>query len=209
MVDAGDSFSEALLEAIRRHDRVGAVSLALRALDEGAVSVTELYDLLSDVLVDVGSAWQRGATEVWQEHLVTGIARNIVEAAALRVDEQAPDERTATVLLAAPEDEYHELGLRMLADRFTLAGWRAHFLGASLPVEEAVGAVGELDADAVVLAASTHFHRLGLKSYVAELSEARPGLRIWVAGAAFAHEHAGWPDEMVVDPGSVPAPGET
>ena len=53
------------------------------------------------------------------------------------VEERAPAERAAIVVMAAPDDEYHDLGLRMLADRFTLAGWRSHFLGAAVPVGEA------------------------------------------------------------------------
>ena len=118
---------------------------------------------MSDLLVDVGSMWQRGAAEVWQEHLATGIVRTLVESLAARVEASAPVQRGSVVVLAAPEEEYHDLGLRMLADRFTLAGWRAHFLGADLPVAEAMSAVGVLGADALALSASTHFHRLALR----------------------------------------------
>lgn len=199
---------DSLLQAIRRFDRVGAVSLALRALDSGSLSIPALYGDLAGILVETGADWQEGTVEVWEEHLITGIVRSVVEACSVRVDEQAPRDRVATVLLGAPEDEYHDLGLRMLADRFTLGGWRAHFLGAALPVREAIAAVSELAADAVALAASTHFHRLALRSYVAELTEAHADLRVWVGGAAFAHEHHDWPDEMVLDPLSVPAPEE-
>jgi methanogenic corrinoid protein MtbC1 len=172
------------------------------------MSLTDLYETLSAILVETGSEWQRGSTEVWEEHLVTGIVRSIVEACVARVDAMAPDPPEATVVLAAPEDEYHDLGLRMLADRFTLVGWRAHFLGASVPITELVAAVRQLDADAVALSASTHFHRLSLQRYVAILAENHPDLRIWVGGPAFAHEHQGWADEMVLDPRSIPRAGE-
>lgn len=118
-----------------------------------------------------------------------------------------PSTRTATVVLAAPDDEYHDLGLRMLADRFTLAGWRAHLLGAAVPVTQAIKAVSTLGADAIVLSASTHFHRLSIRPYVDELTRAHPGLQVWVGGPAFAHEHEGWPEGMILDPSSVPAPG--
>jgi MerR family transcriptional regulator, light-induced transcriptional regulator len=208
-VGGDPGFEEALAQAIHGHDRAGAVSLALRALSDRSVSLEGLHATLTQILVDIGSGWQSGTTEVWQEHLVTGIVRTIVEASALEVDALAPEHRHATVVLAAPGDEYHDLGLRMLADRFSLAGWRSHFLGAALPVEEAVAAVRELHADAVALSASTHFHRLSLKPYVAHLVAAHPNLRVWVGGPAFAHQHAGWPDEMVVDPESIPPPGET
>lgn len=192
-------------QALRAHDRHGAIAAALRALDDGTIAVPDLYSVLSEILVEVGSAWQAGTAEVWQEHYVTGIVRSIVEACALRVEAAAPRDRTATVVLAAPDDEYHDLGLRMLADRFTLAGWRAHFLGANVPVTEVSTAVRELGAHAVALSASTHYHRVSLRAYVAALAIAHPDLRIWVGGPAFAHEHDGWADEMVLDPRAIPA----
>jgi MerR family transcriptional regulator, light-induced transcriptional regulator len=193
--------------ALRDLDRAGAVRHALTALEAGAVTVPELYTMLSATLVEVGAGWRSGTTEVWQEHAVTGIVRTIVEACTLHVEAGAPAERPATVVLAAPDDEYHDLGLRMLADRFTLAGWRAHVLGANVPVGELIAAVGHLDADAVALSASTHFHRVRLRTYVDTLGGAHPELTIWVGGPAFAYGHEGWSDELVLDPREVPLAG--
>jgi methanogenic corrinoid protein MtbC1 len=195
-------------EALRAYDRAGAVALVLRALDDGVVAIVDLYDMLAQILVEVGSGWQTGTTEVWREHFATGVFRNIVESCALHVERTAPADRRATVVLAAPRDEYHDLGLRMLADRFTLAGWRTMFLGANVPVGEVAAAVTELDADAVALSAATHFHRLSLRSYAQALRAARPDLQVWVGGPAFAHGHDGWDDDMVLDPGAVPSAGD-
>lgn len=206
MNDTGNpSLRAELEERIRSHDRAGAVAAALAALEDGSASAADLYRVLSEILVDIGAAWQQGSAEVWQEHFVTGIVRNIVEACVLKVEEAAPEDRTATVVLAAPSDEYHDLGLRMLTDRFILAGWDAHFLGANVPVDELISAVDELQADAVALSASTHFHRVVLKAYVTTLTGARPDLRVWVGGPAFAREHAGWPEEAVLDPHQIPS----
>jgi MerR family transcriptional regulator, light-induced transcriptional regulator len=207
MGDDVNNLRGALDAALRDHDRDGAVRHALAALDAGAVTVPELYTMLSATLVEVGAGWRSGATEVWQEHLTTGIVRTIVESCTFRVEASAPLERPATVVLAAPDDEYHDLGLRMLADRFTLAGWRSHFLGADVPVDQLIAAVGHLAADAVALSASTHFHRLRLRTYVDTLADAHPDRTIWVGGPAFAYGHEGWSDEMVLDPREVPTAG--
>jgi MerR family transcriptional regulator, light-induced transcriptional regulator len=198
----------ALDAALRDLDRAGAVRRALDALEGGAVTVPELYAMLSTRLVEVGASWRSGTTEVWQEHAVTGIVRTLVEACALQVEAAAPPGRPETVVLAAPDDEYHDLGLRMLADRFTLAGWRAHFLGADVPVAQLVAAVDHLGADAAALSASTHFHRLRLRTYVDTLAAAHSDLRIWVGGPAFAYGHEGWADELVLDPREVPVAGD-
>jgi MerR family transcriptional regulator, light-induced transcriptional regulator len=198
----------ALDDALRAHDRAGAVRRALQALDRGEATVPELYTMLAAILVEVGAGWRSGTTEVWQEHAVTSIVRTVVEACVLEVEAAAPAERPATVVLAAPDDEYHDLGLRMLADRFALAGWRAHLLGANVPVDELIPAVGHLDAHAVALSASTHFHRLRLRTYVDTLTEACPEVRIWVGGPAFAYNHEGWADGFILDPRDVPLAGE-
>ena len=194
-------------EAIGAFDRPRAVDVALTAIDDGSLTVEDLYRVLTEILVDIGAAWQRGTAEVWQEHLASGVARTIVESCALRVEQAAPASRAATVILAAPSDEYHDLGLRMLTDRFTLAGWRAQFLGANVPLSELIAAVQELAADAVVLSASTHFHRVGLRDYVEQVSASHPEVAVWVGGSAFAHAHDGWPDEMILDPHAIPDPG--
>jgi methanogenic corrinoid protein MtbC1 len=96
----------------------------------------------------------------------------------------------------------------MVSDRFELAGWTTHLLGANVPAIEMVRAARALEADAVVLSASTHFHRLALKTYVEQLTGALPGLRVWVGGAAFARDHDGWPAEMVLVPSAIPSLAE-
>lgn len=201
------SLRAALEAAILHHDRVGAVRLAHDAIDDGSTSIESLYNVLSEMLVDIGDRWQRGTVEVWQEHLASGIVRSIVESTALTLDMAAPKTREATVILASPTEEYHDLGLRMLSDRFVLAGWRAHFLGADVPLPQLVEAVQTLRPDAVALSASTHYHRVTVGRYVSELSESFPHLSVWVGGPAFALDQEGWPPGMILDPRHIPAPG--
>lgn len=194
----------ALDDALRSYDRTAAVERALDAVSSNALTVEALYDHLTQTLVETGAGWRRGTVEVWQEHLVTGIVRTVVESCAQVVGRVAPAPPAGVVVLAAVTDEYHDLGLRMLTDRFTLAGWRAHFLGATVPLDQLLTAVRSLDADAAVLSASTHFHRLRLRGYVDRLTMAQSAVRVWVTGSAFAHEHEGWDATEVIDPADVP-----
>lgn len=193
-----------LRERIDAFDRDGAVRLALDSLSSGNLTIPSLYSTLSALLIDVGESWQRGDTPVWQEHFATAVVRTILEAAHPFVIEAAAPSVGRTVLLATPPEEYHDLGLRMVADRFELAGWRVHLLGASLPEAELSRAVDSLGADAVVLSASTHFHRVALRSYVQTLRAGHPELLIWVGGAAFADGAAGWAQEMLLDEDAIP-----
>ena len=205
MTDASAELRSLLHDRIAAHDRPGAVAAALAAVTGGEIAIPELYDLLAAYLVDVGTSWKSGETEVWQEHYATAAVRTIVEACHPLLAERAVAPNGRTVVLATPPEEYHDLGLRMLADRFTLAGWTAHLLGGNVPASELIAAVGELGAEAAVVSVYTHFHRIALKQYVEELKAAHPQLRVWVGGAAFAREHDGWPDDTILDPAQIPS----
>lgn len=190
--------------AIESYDRDSTLSLALDAVTSGKVTIPELYDVLAELLVRTGAEWRSGELTVWQEHFATAVVRTIIEACHPLVNEFAEAPNGRTVLLATPPEEYHDLGLRMTADRFELAGWTAHLLGASLPVSQLSLAVAALGADAVVLSASTHFHRIALRPYVLKLLADHPGLTVWVTGAAFAEGAEGWPHGCLLDPARIP-----
>lgn len=181
----------ALDSALASRDRAAAIAASLDAVQAGRIGVPDLYTrVLCPLMADTGAAWQQGTTRVWEEHYATATVRTIVEALAPRVAEEAAraPRRSETVLLACPPDEYHDLGLRMLLDRFQLAGYDAHFLGASTPVTEICNAAEELGATLVVLSASTHYHRVRLREVIEGLRRGLPdGVRIAVGGPAFAH----------------------
>jgi methanogenic corrinoid protein MtbC1 len=200
--DAGGMLRDVIDGRLQARDRIGAVDAALAAVSTGEISIDDLYRTLAEILVDTGAAWQGGTTEVWEEHLTTSVVRNIVEACAPLIRKSAHPPIGRTVVLCTPPNEYHDLGIRMLADRFVLAGWTAHLLGADLPVTELSSAVDELGAEAVAVSVSTHFNRLTLRSYVDALAEAQPDVAIWVGGPAFAHDHEDWPE--AVDFSSLP-----
>jgi methanogenic corrinoid protein MtbC1 len=193
-------------ERIADRDRAGAVVAALAAVDSGEIAIPELYIfVLTPLLIETGNAWQEGDVEVWEEHLATQIARTIVEALYPRVvaDRPEPARDARSALFACPPEEYHDIGLRMLADRFELAGWRVVYLGSNTPGEQVIEAARDLDVDAVVMSASTHFHKLRLRDLTRALEAELPDLDVWVGGAAFIAENEDWDSDELLDPNAV------
>ena len=193
-------------ERIAARDRAGAVVAALAAVDSREVGIPELYAyVLTPLLIETGNAWQAGDVDVWEEHLATQTARTIVEALYPKVivdrPEPGPDARSA--LFACPPEEYHDIGLRMLADRFELAGWRVVYLGSNTPGDQVVEAARELGVDAVVMTASTHFHKVRLRGLTRALEAKLPDVNVWVGGAAFIAENDDWDAEELLDPNAV------
>jgi methanogenic corrinoid protein MtbC1 len=198
---AVDSVYREVAAALAEHDKPTAVRTAVEAVTSGGVTIPILYrDVLTRILADTGVAWQSGTTAIWEEHLASATVRTIVEILYPGVlKAKATVEASGRgVLLACPPEEGHDLGLRMVADRFDMAGWATYFLGPDTPVAEIADAARRLGVDAVVMSSSTHYHRLAVRHAVDALKKELPGLDIWVGGPAFIGAATGWlPQEIV------------
>ncbi len=175
---SADAVYAAVAAALADHDKATAVRTAVEAVTAGAVSIPGLYrDVLARILADTGAAWQTGKTAIWEEHLASSTVRTIVEIlypGVLKAKAAvAPAGRS--VLLACPPEEGHDLGLRMVSDRFDMAGWTTFFLGPDTPVAEIADAARRLGVDAVVMSSSTHFHRVAVRHAVDALKKELPG----------------------------------
>jgi methanogenic corrinoid protein MtbC1 len=188
-------------QALAAHDRPAAVAASIEAVERGDVDIPTLYDcVLAPLMADVGARWQHGSVRVWEEHLAAAAARTIVEALYPRVRElaEAAHPNGRRVLLTCPPDEAHDLGLRMLSDRFDMAGWTTFYLGSDTPAAEIAAAAHTLGVELVVLTSSTHFHRLRVRALLDELHAAVPGARVVVGGPAFVADTEGFSDEEIM-----------
>jgi len=193
---------EQVAAALASHDKPTAVRTAVEAVSSGEVSIPVLYrDVLTRILADTGEAWHEGKVAIWEEHLASSTVRTVVEILYPGVlkAKAAASPAGRTVLLACPPEEGHDLGLRMVSDRFDMAGWSTYFLGPDTPVEEIAAAAKGLGVDAVVMSSSTHFHRLAVRHAVDALKKALPDTDIWVGGPAFVGAATGWLPEEIVD----------
>lgn len=169
---------------LAEHDRPGTVAACLRAVEKGVVDIPALYhDVLVPAIKHVGQNWQYGRMRVWEEHLASATIRTVVEALYPEVQrlkaQGIPDGRS--VLLACVVDERHELGLRMLADVFDIAGWTTYYLGADTPTIQIEDAVLCLKVDLVVLGSVTLFDRLQTRHVLDDLHKRVPHVRVVVA----------------------------
>ena len=197
-------------ERIDSLDRAGAVSLMLNAVEEGRIGVADVYtQVLGPYLTGIGTQWQHGSERVWQEHFATHVVRTVVEALypVVQREAAAAPRRGETVLLACPPDEEHELGLRMLADRFELAGYRAIFLGADTPVNEIVAAASAVHAHIVAMSVSTVMERVELRCFVDTVRDRLPDVRVVLGGPAFARDRGSWSADELLDPAKLGLPG--
>ena len=124
---------DALIAAIRDTDMVAVTT----TLDQ-TFAVLPLEQALADVIGPTlhwtGEAWHRGELSVAQEHAVSAKVR--AHLMKLVADGRA-DVHGVAVLACGPE-EFHDLGLLMLAVALRADGWRVEYLGADTPIDTAI-----------------------------------------------------------------------
>ena len=145
------------LTALLAGDRDAAVRAALEEGASRGLPVPDLYlGVIQPAQYHLGELWQENRLTVAQEHVATAISQLVI-ALAYPVLPREPS-NGKHVLVACVDDELHDLGARMAADFFEMAGFGVRYLGANLPADGLIGMVREDPPDLVVLSVTMAFH---------------------------------------------------
>jgi len=125
-----------ILAATQRWD-ASAIDLELLRLSMLLDAQTMFERIVSPVLAEVGTRWERGELSIGQEHLVTERLEIAVRASLRALDR--PD--GPLVLMACIDAEQHVLALLGAALRFAASGARVVVLGAMTPPSAVADAV--------------------------------------------------------------------
>ena len=149
-------------------------------------SVINLYEeLLKPALYSVGKLWENNKISVATEHLATFISEAILNES---YDQVISDIRIGKkVVVACVEKEYHQVGIKMVANVFENNGWDALFLGANVPVTELIKFIKSENPDMLALSLSIYFHLPTLKDMLKLIRLEFPELPVIVGGQAFMH----------------------
>lgn len=156
-----------------------AIALGLSLLDNGETDIPGLYEtIIAPALKSVDIPRNAEGRMIWREHVMTGICRTLVEQCRPFVVREAaartPVFGGRTAVLFAPSEEYHELGLRMGQDFFTLLGADPVLIGANLPLSNLADAVETLKPDLACISISNPLNLTVLDDYVLALRAASP-----------------------------------
>lgn len=158
------------------------------AADRGADLAVLARDLITPSLDEVGRMWSRGEVSVAEEHLATAlVSRAVARRAALL---PAPPLGAPRLLLACLAGEFHELGVKIVAEVARMAGWQADMLGANTPRECAIKFIALHRPEAVGLSLALAAHLPECCRTVEEIRRASPGTKILVGGYIFRHDPA-------------------
>lgn len=150
------------IEALREGERHQALRIAQSALAAGLDVYTLYLQVFQPAMHEIGRLWEAGQLTVSQEHLATAITRDVMAQihalAAARIPSFhiVPFSTRHTLVAACVGNELHELGIRMVADFFELAGWSVYYLGAMMPASEIVRSVEDIRPDVLAISVTLH-----------------------------------------------------
>ena len=142
--------ADLIAAALRATERLDLADLR-DLLDRAAVELGQpamLHKFVAPFAIEVGERWRRGELNVAHEHFATNAITVFLAAFARPYPVGSSAHH---LVLAAPSGQLHELGAIIAAAAAQSHGWRATYLGSSLPVEELVGAARTLKARAIGL----------------------------------------------------------
>jgi MerR family transcriptional regulator, light-induced transcriptional regulator len=176
-----DVHAGAFLDALLRGSARGAEDAVKAALASGMSPSTVHVEVVAPAMRTIGELWARDEITVADEHLATAItyrALNVISAAG-----GGPPEATRQrIMLAALEDERHVVGLQMVADALTAAGFEVMSLGADVPLDALLAAVARY-APAVLGLSVTMPAGPRLSDSLDRIRAVDPALMVLVGGA--------------------------
>ncbi len=154
------------LLAVLENRPADALALVEAAAARG-VPIADLHDhVLAKVQAEMGRMWLMGEVPVADEHHGSRIVERAI-ARLLPVRAPAPGARR--VLAFAVGGNLHDIGLRLVADRFTLAGWDVMLLGADTPASDLDWLLQDRTFDLIALSASLLLHLGNAEATIARL----------------------------------------
>lgn len=162
------------LLALLEGDPAQAGRMVLDALRAGHDVPTLLLEVLLPALDEVGRMWNTGEINIAEEHLASTTTRRVMAQMMLHAAVRPANGKT--LVAAAVAGNQHDIGVAVLGYFFEMDGWRVIPLGANVPIEDLVQAVGFYNADVIGLSVS-------LPSQLPSLRETIHALRLSERGA--------------------------
>ncbi|MBX3364879.1 MAG: cobalamin-dependent protein [Phycisphaeraceae bacterium] len=127
-----------------------AADLILSQVQRG-VSPADLYlRVLTPAQEEVGRMWAVGDLHVGEEHVISNVTSQVLARLSALISRQG--RRTGRrVLASAVQGNTHEIGIRIVADFFEMAGWTCVYLGADTPIDDLVRSAQDFQVDLVAL----------------------------------------------------------
>ena len=148
--------------------------------------VEDIYEqVIKRALYTVGEMWKKGQLSVATEHLASAIVECILNEIYFSIISK--NRINKTVVATCVQNEFHQIGVKMVADVFEMHGWNAHLLGADTPTKDLVDFISKNKPDVMAVSMSISTHIQELENLLNVVNKRFPDLQILIGGQAFIH----------------------
>jgi methanogenic corrinoid protein MtbC1 len=173
------------LDSILIGDRVRSNQIVQAYLSQ-RMKIKDVYEgVIKPSLYKVGEMWEYNQISVATEHLASALTEAVMND-VYKIVVKKPKQKNKVVLTCI-ENEFHQIGLKMVSDIFELNGWNSYFLGANTPTFSLFELIRTIKPDFLAISISIYFHMHELERLLKLISIEFPDLNVIVGGQAFLH----------------------
>jgi len=144
-----------------------AVFMVRSAIDRG-LDVASLHDhVLTPVQREMGRMWLMAEVPIADEHYGSSLVDRVLWSVHDMLPRPAAD--APVVLTMGVGGNMHDFGLRIVAQRLLLAGFRVHHLGSNMPLSDLEWALQERSVDVIAISATMILQLSTLAATVADV----------------------------------------
>lgn len=148
------------------------------------LSIPDVYEkVIRNSLYEIGELWELNKISVATEHLASAIVESILNELYLTIMHN--DNSKKRVVVACVENEFHQIGIKMVSDVFEMNGWNSFFLGANTPTIELISFVEFIKPFMLAISLSIYSYIPILERMIQKIRDDMPELTILVGGQAF------------------------
>lgn len=154
-------------------------------LIEGKYPVIDVYEkVIRKTMYEIGYLWELNKISVASEHLASAI----VEAILNEISHKARHDksREKSILITCLQNEFHQIGIKMIGDVFEMKGWTTFFLGSNTPTKDLIQFAKMSNPDILAVSLSIYFNFPELENMIKDFRKEFPDLLILVGGQAFS-----------------------
>jgi methanogenic corrinoid protein MtbC1 len=177
------------MELFSKNLKDDCVTWSMEKIREGILTIPELYSgVLVPALYSIDDCPDDNPGCIWDEHVKTSIIRTIIEVLYPTVIDLAEKEgkKNGKIVLTCPEREYHEIGLRMMADFFQINGYQVVYIGSNTPRGQIWEVIRSEKPDYVGISVTDYYLLSEAKKIIERIrNECSKDIRILLGGQAF------------------------
>ena len=188
----GDELQEVFLEFILHGNEKACLGL----MDELIATPGDLcgfyIHILQPCLKRIGELWERGQISVALEHMASAIIHRLISCQYAR--HVMTPQTKGTAVIAAAQNELHDIGARIVSDILEMEGWKVYFVGANTPNRELMKLIRDVRPDLLGISVVVPIHLLHVEELIRQIraDATLSRMNIMVGGPAFVISENLW-----------------